>query len=314
MEIRGPKEHPAPDDPDTLPVRVLLIEDNPADVRLIREALSESRTATFALTHAGCLSSGLAELERSGADVVLLDLHLPDSQGLETFVAARARAPDAPIVVLTGLDDEEVGVGAVNAGAQDYLVKGRVSADLLVRSLRFAIERNRVAELRRLTLVDELTGLYNRRGFVTLAELQLKLAHRTKQPLALLFIDMNELKAINDTWGHHSGDLALADTARVLQETFRRSDIIARVAGDEFCVLLIGGSDEDAEAVMVRLDRVLDDFNRAGHRPFAITLSVGAASLNPGEGGSIDELMQHADRHMYERKARRTWPVPQVGD
>jgi len=125
-------------------LKVLLVEDNPGDARLIREMLAETGDSTFDLTVAGRLSAGLELLAASQPDVLLLDLSLPDSQGLESLARARLRSPAVPIIVLTGLDDEAAALKALSEGAQDYLVKGRVEGDLLGRALRYAIERQRL--------------------------------------------------------------------------------------------------------------------------------------------------------------------------
>ena len=127
-------------------IKVLLVEDNAGDARLIREVLAEARGAAFDVERAGRLSTAMERLAAEGIDVVLLDLSLPDSQGLDTFAKAHAQAPQVPIIVLSGLDDEGLAVKAVREGAQDYLVKGQVDSDLLVRSMRYAIERKRVEE------------------------------------------------------------------------------------------------------------------------------------------------------------------------
>src|SRR5262249_38352654 len=121
--------------PDAAPT-VLLVEDNPGDARLIREMLAEAATARLRLLRAETLAAGLEQLARGGVDVVLLDLSLPDSRGLDTFLRTRERAPEVPIVVLSGLSDEELAMRAVHAGAQDYLVKGEVGSDGLGRALR----------------------------------------------------------------------------------------------------------------------------------------------------------------------------------
>ena len=123
--------------------RVLLIEDNPGDARLIWEMLAEVKGSPVDLKYADRLSSGLERLAEGGIDVILLDLSLPDSEGLDTFAQVHARAPQVPIIVLTGLDDESLAVKAVREGAQDYLVKGQVDGRLLVRAIRYAIERHR---------------------------------------------------------------------------------------------------------------------------------------------------------------------------
>ena len=126
------------------PIRVLLVEDHPGDARLIREMLAEATRARFAVEWVDRLAAARERLLRSQLDLVLLDLSLPDSQGFGTFAAIQAQAGDLPIIVLTGFDDEELGIKTVHAGAQDYLVKGQVDSPLLVRSLRYAIERKKV--------------------------------------------------------------------------------------------------------------------------------------------------------------------------
>jgi signal transduction histidine kinase len=134
------------------PLRILLVEDNPGDARLIRETLRDG-SLEFDLAHADRLAAALPRLEEGAADVVLLDLSLPDAHGLETVNRALAAAPGVPIVVLTGLDDETVAVNAVQAGAQDYLVKGQVEPGMLARALRYAMERKRL-EIERARLLD----------------------------------------------------------------------------------------------------------------------------------------------------------------
>jgi PAS domain S-box-containing protein len=127
-------------------IHILLIEDNPGDIRLLQELMTEAVMLRFKLTHTNRLSTGLERLAKGDLDVVLLDLSLPDSQGLETLTRLHAQAPGLPIVVLTGLEDEALGVTLVQAGAQDYFVKGEVTGHLLARSVRYAIERKRAEE------------------------------------------------------------------------------------------------------------------------------------------------------------------------
>jgi DNA-binding response OmpR family regulator len=125
------------------PIRILLIEDNLGDARLIQEMLNEAKSAPFILEWREMLSSGLQKLAEDGADVILLDLGLPDSQGLDTYSKAQSQFPGVPIVVLSGLHDESVAVKAVSEGAQDYLVKGQIDGKLMARSMMYAIERKR---------------------------------------------------------------------------------------------------------------------------------------------------------------------------
>jgi len=156
--------------------------------------------------------------------------------------------------------------------------------------------------LRAMALLDELTGLYNRRGFFTLGQQQLKTAHRTKRRMVLLFADLDGMKRINDTFGHPEGDRALIETADVLRETFRESDIIARIGGDEFVVLAIETNGFPAEVLTHRLQENLEARNARGDRRYKLSLSVGLARYDPESPCSIDDLLTQADRLMYERK------------
>jgi diguanylate cyclase (GGDEF)-like protein len=290
-------------EPACAPLSVLLIEDNPADARLMQEVFAGIANSPFELEHMDRLASGLARLTAGGIDVVLLDLSLPDSQGLDTLVRVQAHAPDVPIVVLTGLDDEALAVQALQQGAQDYLVKGTVDSNILTRSVRYAIERHRMQqELRALSLIDEMTGLHNRRGFLTLAQQQVKLSNRTNQPMLLLVADLNNLKLINDTLGHHQGDQALIETAKVLKETVREQDIVARFGGDEFAVLLIGAKKASASTAAVRLQEKLAARNTTLERPYKLSVSVGVACYDPSEPCAVEELIARADALMYKQK------------
>jgi diguanylate cyclase (GGDEF)-like protein/PAS domain S-box-containing protein len=157
-------------------------------------------------------------------------------------------------------------------------------------------------ELRALSRVDELTGLYNRRGFLTIAQQQLKAADRMKRNMLLLFIDFDSLKRINDSLGHPEGDLALAETASVLKKTFRESDILARIGGDEFAVLAVGASEEDTDIVIARLKANLKTQNAKEGRRYRLSISIGSARYRAEFPSSLEKLMAEADALMLERK------------
>jgi diguanylate cyclase (GGDEF)-like protein/PAS domain S-box-containing protein len=173
-------------------------------------------------------------------------------------------------------------------------------------NIRDITERKRLEErLHSMSLVDDLTGLYNRRGFVALSQQQLKVAERTKQKVLLFFADLDNMKQINDTLGHREGDNALLEVAAVLKETFRKSDIIARVGGDEFAVLAIDTTDETGDMLTKRLQKDLEACNRLKSRKHTLSLSTGVARSDPEDPSSLDELMTRADRLMYEQKRTR---------
>lgn len=157
-------------------------------------------------------------------------------------------------------------------------------------------------ELRTLSLFDELTGLLNRRGFLTLAEQQVKSARRLGQNLHLAFADLDGMKTINDTLGHRAGDRALTDAAAVLRRTFRESDLVARLGGDEFAVLTMVDGHADVTRLADRLQRRLHLHNVRGGLGFRLEMSVGGVTCGPDAAASIEELLNLADAAMYEQK------------
>jgi diguanylate cyclase (GGDEF)-like protein len=156
-----------------------------------------------------------------------------------------------------------------------------------------------------LSITDQLTGLFNRRGFLTLAEKQLKIAERAHTRILLLFADLDGLKWINDSLGHRKGDEALVETAKILREVFRESDVIARTGGDEFIVLAAGVSREDSDILKIRLQQRIDAHNAYQGREYHISMSIGIVYKDPEASGSIDELISQADALMYEQKKRK---------
>ncbi|MBD2302971.1 MULTISPECIES: diguanylate cyclase [Nostocales] len=157
------------------------------------------------------------------------------------------------------------------------------------------------AEIRRLSITDELTGLYNRRGFVILAQQQLKQIQRSQIPTGLLFIDLDGLKTINDTLGHEMGDNAITSAADLLKNTFRESDILARLGGDEFVVLL-QGRDPSSEVIQQRLQTAIKEYNHRQNRPFQLSMSMGFQAYDPHQPLPLDQLITLADMKMYECK------------
>ncbi|MGH9575635.1 MAG: GGDEF domain-containing protein [Candidatus Acidiferrales bacterium] len=162
-------------------------------------------------------------------------------------------------------------------------------------------------ELRHLALTDDLTCLYNRRGFFASATQQLKLARRNGHQLLLFFCDLDNLKHINDSFGHREGDRALVRTADALESVFRDSDVMARVAGDEFAILAFEASSRDQDAILHRIEKSLQRANQEEPR-YMLSLSVGVARFNPAEDLSLADLMAEADRAMYEKKKTKGRP------
>lgn len=290
------------------PIKVLLVESDPDYIDELEAGLSVSHEGALDVEWVGELSQALARLTQGGLDAVLLSLDLPDSNGMVTFDRAYAFAPDVPILVISDDVDEDAAISTVQAGAQDYLVKSEVGPSLIVRSVRHAIERHRLfSALRSLSLIDDLTGLYNRRGFADLGEQYLKLARRSGRGVTMVFLDLDRFKTINDSLGHHVGDRALLQVADILRATFRRSDIVARLGGDEFGVLALEAADESAELLVERLRERIVDFNENSPEPFQLAVSIGMSHHDDDPKVRLADMVAEADAAMYrEKHGKRT--------
>jgi diguanylate cyclase (GGDEF)-like protein len=281
---------------------VLLIEDNPGDARLIREMIAEEPDAPFNLHLADRLSRGLERLAAGGTALVLLDLSLPDSSGLDTFAKVYAQSPTVPIIVLTGNDDQTLALSAVKAGAQDYLVKTRIDRDLLLRSMRYSIERKRYqVQLEHQANYDALTGLPNRNLLHDRLR-QAVYAQRAPRNIAVVFMDLDHFKFVNDSLGHGAGDKLLKGMGERLRAGLREGDTVGRVGGDEFVLIL---HDQSNEEVMFRAmqriaARVAEPIEVEGKELY-ITCSAGI-SLYPQDGLDVDTLLKNADAAMYRAK------------
>jgi diguanylate cyclase (GGDEF)-like protein len=281
---------------------VLLIEDNPGDARLIEEMLLEHPVAPFELTCVNRLSDGLQHLALEKTKLVLLDLSLPDSDGLDTFAQVFAHSPNVPIIVLTGNDDTSVALAAVKTGAQDYLTKNKLDGELLVRSMHYSIERKRYQEeLEHQANYDALTGLPNRN--LLLDRLQQALsAQRNIRPIAVAFIDLDHFKNVNDSLGHGAGDKLLTQVAERLQSTLRDGDTVARLGGDEFVLVLKDQIDEEIIfRAMQRIVKKIGEPLTIDSQELNLTCSAGI-SIYPQDGQDVDTLLRNADTAMYRAK------------
>lgn len=166
------------------------------------------------------------------------------------------------------------------------------------------------SELRRLSLLDELTGVHNRRGFMLLARHALRMARRDKEVVSVVFIDVDHLKRVNDQFGHDAGSELLRAVAGLLEQTFRDSDVVGRFGGDEFCVLALGANAADAQKRIAHLQSRISDFNQRHRQPYAIGCSVGVAQLAVLTTEGLDHALREADAAMYRDKAaKKAWPA-----
>ncbi len=292
--------------------RILLVEDNRVDAICIRRMLKN-----IELENSSLLSFDLVSIQSIGQllgdsvnhfDIILLDLSLPDSDGISTLDLLMHGVQRVPVIVLTGLDDELSAIDSVRRGAQDYLVKGKFSEARLLNAIEYAVERHRqLQSLRELALLDGLTGLYNRKGFSFLSTQHLALAHRNKRRMLLFYMDLDGMKTINDTLGHETGDTALVETARILRQTFRNSDIISRFGGDEFVVLALESKDHHKQSMIHRLRANVEERNRSSGNNYRISISIGVSGFSSDTPMKMDDMLRHADREMYLEKRMKKY-------
>lgn len=297
-------------------IRILLIEDNPLDARLLQEVLSEDTEVHWDVACVEKLAEAVPLFHSQRFDVVLLDLFLPDAQGLEAFHTLRRQIKGAPIVVITGLDDQALAVKTVQEGAQDYLVKGvlggggPLAGKVLGGAIRHAIARHKVLLSlskgrrleRRLAYYDPLTRIPNRYLFNDRLSLAITQAKRSGNLLAVLFLDLDDFKHINDTYGHKAGDQLLELFAWRLRECVRAGDTPARLSGDEFAVLLnnVSSSQHVTRVVQKIFKSLGKPFLLEGHE-VTITSSIGI-SFFPWNGADGETLIKNADVAMYGAK------------
>lgn len=313
---------------------VLLVEDNVADVYLLRKFLST--VEHIELTHqVEYLNDAVECLQTNRFDAILLDLFLPDSRGLNTVKRIHKVRPDIPIVVLTGLDDEDVAISALREGAQDYLIKSHIQQTWLARAIYYAIERQQNldklqrlnkrlkqensarirseqalqaanTELQRLVIEDGLTGLANRRRLDHYLQQEWHRCQRAQVPLSFILCDIDHFKSYNDHYGHQAGDCCLRQVAQGLKMiTKRSSDLVARYGGEEFAFVLSDTDLTGVQKVSQEIKSVLHTLN-IPHIASAVaprvTLSIGVAFTQTCQNKCFEDLVLAADRALYQAK------------
>ena len=299
---------------DAAPVRLLLVEDDPDDARALRALLEVPGEVPFEIAEARGVEDGLRRLRDEHFQVVLLDLSLEEGQGLEALARARIAAATVPIIAMAKQADETLAVRALRYGAQDYLVKEFTDARAVVRTVRYAVERHRiltdlaVARQREhyLAMHDALTGLANRSAFLDQLRRAIGYAARHAKHVAVLFLDLDRFKSINDTLGHPVGDELLKVVAERLTRSLRASDLVARLGGDEFLIALQDVKREhDPARVAQKLAGILAQPCVLGDREYRVSTSIGIA-IYPRDGADPDVLIRNADTAMYHAKAERS--------
>ena len=279
---------------------ILLIEDNPMDAMFIKNMIEKAAGGRAAVAHADTIEGGLSRYREKTFDVVLADLLLPDSGAYETVDRLTRIFSQAPVVILSGLRDEDLALEAVDRGAQDYLLKGEFNAVSLWRTIRFAVARHPSRErMFHRAMFDQVTGLYNESGFMRLAHSHMKVARLYRFGLALFRVDIDSFDWIRQNWGYKAADQAASDVADMLHITFREADAIARTGESEFMVLSINVPRSRVAEFEGRLRSNLATFNYISKRPCGLSLNIESAHQTPMQMRSMEQLV-HQVRHCTE--------------
>lgn len=286
---------------------VLVAEDDPDDLYLLRDMLKRDLHKRYRVVHCSTLKETVTELRNQSFDVVLLDLGLAESQGIDTLTAVLKVTTQVPVIVLTGANNEQLGEQAIKAGAEDYLPKSEANSSLLSRAVTYAIERHRLLlQLQQQATTDALTGLPNRSAIYDHLDTLVENNNRRAASLAVALLDLDGFKSVNDQLGHRAGDDLLRQVAARLRKQLRKSDFAGRLGGDEFVVILNHYRSTDEligvlEKKRAELVRPLSLYsNQKVHKP-DIGVSIGVVEWH--RGMDVQKLLAMADRAMYQSKS-----------
>ena len=277
---------------------VIIVDDDERLLEIFKTALS---LEGYQCETASSAESALELINKTSFDIMLTDIRMPGIEGFELTSKAKNIRPDLSVIIMTAYAEEFSYDNAIEAGASDFIKKPFTLNELMARIQHVKLQE----KVRTMAVTDELTGLYNRRGFFSLAEKLLQLCKREKKGIFMLYTDLDGLKKINDTFGHKEGDMALIDIANILRNNYRESDIIARIGGDEFVVIPIGTTEDSTKIATSRLQKSIEIHNSEINRSYKLSLSFGIAYYDPENSCSIDELLVQGDKLMYEQKRHK---------
>ena len=287
-------------------ISMLVIEDDEDDYYRLNMLLKKDTRREYSLTHCLDLSSACEELNRKNFDVVLLDLGLGITTGIDTLLQLKKFSFDVPVIILTGSNDEAMGEQAVIEGAADYIPKGEANTSLLSRTIVYTIERHHLIQtLRNQALTDSLTELPNRAALFQRMQEIIDSSERKHTTFAAVMLDLDDFKAVNDNFGHQAGDDLLKCVAKRLSAELRKTDIAARLAGDEFVLIYTHLRDkrEIVDVVQAKIDKIsvpVELTVDGTQQLLDICISAGIAIWE--EGLTANKLLFRADNAMYASK------------
>ena len=289
-------------EPNPPPVHLLLIEDSTHDAELLEMMLKRSPEIAVTLTHVTKLSDAVHAFDENNFDIILLDLGLPDSTGVNAVQFLRTLVPETPIAVLTGDDRDTTAIEAINAGAQDYLPKQHIAGSLLTRMLRHSIARQqKLNKANSDALVDTLTGLGNRRSFDGELDRRMSDFTRHRFPFCIALFDIDHFKQINDRWGHSIGDEVIKGVADSIVSLGRASDHFSRYGGEEFAMIMPMTHMQVAKPAT---KRCVIQTKQASHGEKRLSVTVSCGLTEVAESDTAATIVNRADDALYEAKRK----------
>jgi diguanylate cyclase (GGDEF)-like protein len=296
-------------------VRLLIVDDERDLCKILAQVFHENgylADTTFTVSEA------IENIKNAHYNLMITDMKLPDKSGIELLEMVEKNSPNTPVIIMTAFPETETAIRALNYGAFSYLIKPFSHKELLsvvdkalakqnifLKNMQLLGSLRRKNEkLEKLSITDRLTGLYNRNYFDEILAREEMRLQRCKRPLAIVMVDINDLKYINDHFGHLKGDMVIKETAKLLRNTCRASDIVARYGGDEFVILLPETTQEGASCMANSLKKAIRRWNLCNtDSDLTLNLAFGYASVENG-ANLIDALCQ-ADANMYQDKIRQ---------
>ena len=297
-------------------MRILVVEDNDVVANGLSRALGMLDTDVSVVTVSDLHSAQALLQNGTKIDVALVDLGLPDAQGLEAPTKLKSLCPSLVIVVITGNSSSDTALNLIRLGIQDYIPKSEATPKRVFRTIRLARERHeREQRLKRIACIDQLTGSLNRRGLVAAIRNSSDAVSRLGMASALMTIDIDLFKDINDTFGHPIGDLILRQSCRRIAHCVRENDVVGRAGGDEFWVILNGFTKpENVPAIASKMLQSFASPFRVNSKNIEVSVSIGVA-LNPLHADTVDDWMRKSDIALYaaKRKGRNQWLMYEDG-
>ena len=290
--------------PSPKEVSILLVEDNKEDIQLITQYINQSDRLNATIQTVDSIKKAKTVMFYEEIDILLIDLNIEGVKFEELFDRFNKDTLSIPYIVITDERDEDMGIEAVQKGAQDYLVRSELSERILRRGIIYSMERHEILQsLYRTTIIDELTGLYNRRGLHTLGNQQVEIAKRHDDDIFIFYLDLDGMKKINDNLGHDYGDKALIGASKIMHKTFRSTDILSRLGGDEFVAVAVKTQYEFIPIIIQRIKDYIKEENKT-LKDYQISMSIGVSKVDLEDESPLDDAIKNADKEMYKVKVQ----------